>query len=96
MGFLSRAIVPRSVRRTASPVRSAKRVARKAVVPKSVRQATYVSSQLSNPVSSAVYHGVERPLTSAARSGAKAPVYRHGSCPVKHRTPEAAERCRNP
>jgi hypothetical protein len=43
------------------------------------------------------YHAIERPLTTALRSGSKkrsaapAPVYRHGKCPVKHRSPEAAK-----
>jgi hypothetical protein len=101
MGFLSRLFIPRKVRRALHPVRSAKRVVRKAVVPKSVRRATYAASQIANPVSALKYHAIERPLTTALRSGAKkrsatpAPVYRHGNCPVKHRSAEAATRCRN-
>jgi hypothetical protein len=101
MGFLSRLFVPRKVRRALHPVRSAKRVVRKAVVPKTVRRATYAASQLANPVSAVKYHGIERPLASALRGGSSkqstAPglVYRHGNCAVKHRSPEAANRCRN-
>lgn len=100
MGFLSRTLVPRSVRRAVHPVRSAKRVVRKAVVPKSIRKLTYTANQLANPLSSISYHAVERPITTALRSGSKprkstAPVYRHNGCSVKHRTPEAAARCRN-
>ncbi len=99
MGFLSRTFVPRSVRRAAHPVRSAKRVARKAVVPKPVRQASYTISQVKHPVSSASYHLVERPITTAMRSGGRrskrTPVYTHLGCDVRHRTPQARDKCRN-
>jgi len=101
MGFLSRLFVPRTVRRALHPVRTAKGAVRKAVVPKSVRRATYAASQLANPVSAVKYHGIERPVATALRSGSKKQpaasglVYRHGNCAVKHRTPEAAQRCRN-
>jgi hypothetical protein len=99
MGFLSRLLIPRSVRRAAHPVRSAKRIVRKVVVPKSIRKVTYAASQVANPLSSLAYHAVERPVTTALRGGSKqkstAPVFRHGYCPVKHRTAEAAQRCRN-
>lgn len=101
MGFLSRLFIPRGVRRAMHPVRSAKRVVRKAVVPKSMRRASYAASQIANPLGALKYHAVERPLTTALRSGstnrstAPAPVYRHGKCAVKHRSPEAARRCRN-
>ncbi len=101
MGFLSRLFIPRSVRRALHPVRSAKRAVRKAVVPKSVRRVTYAAGQIANPVSALKYHAIERPLTTALRSGLKkrsaapAPVYQHGKCSVKHRSPEAAKRCRN-
>jgi hypothetical protein len=101
MGFLSRLFIPRKVRRALHPIRSAKRAVRKAVVPKSVRRVTYAASQIANPISAVKYHAIERPLTTALRSGSKkrsaapAPVYRHGKCPVKHRGPEAAKRCRN-
>lgn len=101
MGFLSRLFVPRKVRRALHPVRSAKRVVRKAVVPKTVRRATYAASQLANPVSAVKYHGIERPLTTALRGGSRKQstvpglVYRHGNCAVKHRSPEAADRCRS-
>jgi hypothetical protein len=91
MGFLSRLFIPRGVRRALHPVRSAKRAVRKAVVPKSVRRVTYAASQIANPVSALKYHAIERPLTTAL----PAPVYRHGKCAVKHRSLEAARRCRN-
>jgi hypothetical protein len=101
MGFLSRLFIPRRVRRALHPIRSAKRVVRKAVVPKSVRIVTYAASQIANPVSALKYHAVERPLTTAFRGRSKersatpAPVYRHGKCAVKHRSLDAAKRCRN-
>jgi hypothetical protein len=53
-----------------------------------------------HPVDSIVYGAVRQVITSL-RSGRKrrrkgrAPVYRHGSCPVAHRSPEAAAKCRN-
>jgi hypothetical protein len=55
-----------------------------------------------HPVDNAIY-GVERSVATSMRSGRKrkqrrtgrAPVYRHGTCPVAHRTPEAAAKCRN-
>lgn len=99
MGFLTRLLIPRSVRRAARPVRTAKRAVRRAVVPKPIRQVTYGASQLKNPIRAAVYHGIERPLTTGLRGGARktsrtpAPVYQHGNCPVKHRSLETAQRC---
>lgn len=94
MGFLSRTFIPRSVRKAAHPVRTAKSSATRAVTPKSV----YKAQRLLNPIDS-IQYGIERQVTTAIRSGSKqkssAAVYRHGSCPVKHRTPEAAAKCRN-
>jgi len=101
VGFLSRLFIPRTLRRALHPVSSAKRAVRKAVVPKSVRRVTYTASQLANPVSAMKYHAIERPITTALRGGSKrrsatpAPVYSHGKCPVQHRSPDAAKRCRN-
>lgn len=94
MGFLSRLLVPRRVRRAAHPVRAVKRAA----TPKAVKKAT----RAMHPLDNAVY-GVERSVATSLRSGRKrrqrgtgrAPVYRHGTCPVAHRTPEAAAKCRN-
>ncbi len=96
MGFLSRLLVPRKVRRAAHPVRAVKRAA----TPKVVKKAT----RAMHPIDNAVY-GVERSVATSLRSGGKrravsrrkgrAPVYRHGGCPVAHRTPEAAAKCRN-
>ena len=91
MGFLSRLLVPRSVRRAAHPVRTVRRAATPKVV-KTARRALH-------PVDNIVY-GAERQVITSLRSGRKprkgrAPVYRHGSCPVAHRSPEAAAKCRN-
>ena len=99
MGFLTRLLIPRPVRRALHPVRTTKGVARRAVVPKPIRQITYGASQLKNPVRAAGYHGIERPLATALRSGASkrrrtpAPVYMHGGCPVRHRSIETMQRC---
>jgi hypothetical protein len=92
VGFFSRLFVPRSVRRAAHPGRAVKR----AVTPKTVKKAR----RALHPVDNAVY-GMQRSVATSIRSGRKrrkgrAPVYRHGNCPINHRTPEAAARCRNP
>ena len=94
MGFLSRLFVPRNVRRAVHPVRAVKRAA----TPKAVKKAT----RAMHPLDNAIY-GVERSVGTSLRSGRKrkqrrkgrAPVYRHGTCPVAHRTPEAAAKCGN-
>jgi hypothetical protein len=91
MGFFSRLLIPRSVRRAAHPGRAVKR----AVTPKAVKKAR----RAFHPIDNAVY-GVERSVATSLRSGRKrrrrkASAYRHGNCPVSHRTPEAAARCRN-
>jgi hypothetical protein len=76
------------------PVRTVKRAA----TPKVVKQAR----RAMHPVDNAVY-GAERAVATSLRSGRKPAakarssrgvVYRHGSCPVAHRSPEAAARCR--
>ena len=94
MGFLSRLLVPRKVRRAAHPVRAVKRAA----TPKVVKKAT----RAMHPIDNAVYGG-ERAVATSLRSGGRAAsrrkgrasVYRHGGCPVAHRTPGAAAKCRN-
>lgn len=94
MGFLSRLFVPRSVRRAVHPVRTVKRAA----TPKAVKKTT----RTMHPLDNAIY-GVERSVATSLRSGRKrkqrrkgrAPVYQHGTCPVAHRTPGAAAKCRN-
>lgn len=85
MGFLSRLLVPRGVRRAMHPVRTVKRAA----TPKSIKRAR----RALHPVDSAVY-SLERSLTTKRRRSPQ-PVYRHGDCPVRHRSYGAAARCRN-
>jgi hypothetical protein len=89
VGFLSRLLVPRSVRRAMHPGRAVKR----AITPKAVKKAR----RASHPVDNAVY-SVQRSAATAIRSGGKrkAPVFHHGNCPVRHRSAEAAAKCRNP
>lgn len=90
MGFLTRLLVPRSVRRAMHPGRAVKR----AVTPKVVKKAR----RAMHPIDNAKY-SIERSIATSLRSGGKrtkAPVYRHGNCPVQHRSAEAAARCRNP
>jgi hypothetical protein len=84
MGFLSRMLVPRGVRRAAHPVRGVKR----AVTPKVVKRARRALS----PVDNAVY-SLERKLNTKPRRRTRAPKYTHANCSVKHRTYEAAEKC---
>jgi hypothetical protein len=88
MGFFSRLLVPRSVRRAAHPGRAVKR----AVTPRVVKKA----SRVVHPIDSAMY-SAQRSVATSIRSGRKrkARVYRHGNCQVSHRTFEAAARCRN-
>jgi hypothetical protein len=85
MGFLSRLLIPRPVRRATHPVRTVKR----AVTPKPVKQVR----RAMHPVSNASYQ-VTRSFNTKKRRTSRAPVYHHGTCPVNHRTPEAATRCR--
>jgi hypothetical protein len=85
MGFLSRLFIPRSVRRAAHPGRAVKR----AITPKAVKRAR----RAMHPVSNAAY-SVERSLNTKTRSTSPSPVYRHGTCTVNHRSPEAADKCR--
>lgn len=88
VGFFSRLFVPRSVRRAMHPGRAVKR----AMTPKAVRRA----SRALHPIDNAKY-SIERSAATAIRSGRKrkAAVFRHGNCPVHHRSAEAAAKCRN-
>lgn len=82
MGFFSRLLVPRKVRRVAHPVRSVKR----AVTPRTVRRIQYGM----HPVSNAGYQ-LQRSLTTKGRP--RVQVYRHGTCTVQHRSPYTAMKC---
>ena len=86
MGFFSRLLVPRSARRAMHPGRAVKRV----VTPKMVKKA----SRAMHPIDNAVY-SMQRSVATSLRSGrkGKARVYRHGRCPINHRSPEAAAKC---
>jgi hypothetical protein len=92
MGFLSRLLVPRRVRRAMHPARTVRRAA----TPKSVKKAR----RPLHPVDNVVYCA-ERQVITSLRSGRKrrrkspSPVFQHGNCPVAHRSPEAAGKCRN-
>src|SRR5450759_2551555 len=100
VGYFTRLIVPRRVRRGVHPVRSAKRVVRKVVVPKSVRRAMYAAKQIANPISAVKYHAIERPIATALRGASRSrkesapPVFLHEGCSVRHRSAEAASKCR--
>jgi hypothetical protein len=85
VGFWSRLLVPRSVRRAVHPGRAVKR----AVTPKAVKRA----SRAMHPMSNAAY-GVERSLNTKKHSKSQSPVYHHGTCTMNHRSPEAAAKCR--
>lgn len=90
MGFLSRLLVPRGVRRAMHPVRAVKRKA----TPKAVKKAR----RALHPADNIVY-GAERQVITSLRCGRRRKrrgrVYRHGGCPVAHRSPAAAAKCRN-
>jgi hypothetical protein len=79
MGFLTRALVPRGVRRAAHPVRTAK----SAATPRVVKQAR---SAL-NPVDSAVY-SAERALNTKPRKQAKPRTLRALDEPETTNSPE--------
>jgi hypothetical protein len=85
VGFLSRLFIPRGVRRAMHPARTLKRAA----TPKSIKRAR----RALHPIDNAVY-SFERSLNTKRSRRSTAAIYRHGACPVKHRTPEAAGRCR--
>jgi hypothetical protein len=88
MGFFSRLLVPRRVRRAMHPGRAVMR----AVTPKPIKKAR----RALHPVDNAVY-SAQRSVATSIRSGRKrkARAYRHGDCPINHRSPETAARCRN-
>ncbi len=88
MGFFSRLLVQRSVRRAVHPGRAVMR----AVTPKPIKKAR----RALHPIDNAVYT-MQRSVATSIRSGRKrkARVWRHGNCPINHRSPETAARCRN-
>lgn len=55
MGFITRRLVPRKVRRAAHPIRTAKRAVYKATIPRSVRRAVGTAHKVAHPISTAGY-----------------------------------------
>lgn len=82
MGILSRIFIPRRVRRAVHP----KRVIKSALTPTSIKRAR----RALHPINYATY-GAARALRTKRPS--RKPFYKHGSCTVRHRAPEAAARC---
>lgn len=86
MGLLGRMFVPRGVRRAMHPARTVRR----AVTPRPIKQLRRAAHPLDN-----LAYGITRSLNTKPRRRTGGPVYRHGNCPVRHRSPGAAARCRN-
>jgi hypothetical protein len=83
MGFFSRLPVPRGMRRAARPA--------PAVAPEAVEVAQHAPQAASN--GHPVQHSAA--ATIQAEANGNAGVFRHGDCPVNHRSAEAAAKCRN-
>jgi hypothetical protein len=67
------------------------RAVKRAITPKVVKQAR----RAMHPIDNAAYSVTRTLNTKPRHKGPKAPVYNHGACPVNHRSPEAAAKCRN-
>jgi hypothetical protein len=87
MGFFSRLPVPRGMRRAMHPGQAAT----PAAAPEAVEVAHHAPRAADNG------HSVRHPMatTAQAEANGKAGVWRHGDCPVNHRSAEAAAKCRN-
>jgi tRNA C32,U32 (ribose-2'-O)-methylase TrmJ len=86
VSFLTRLLIPRSVRRAMHPGRAVKR----AVTARTIKRASHAMHPLSNAI-----YDVERSLnTKQRRSNSQSPVHHHGTCTVNHRSAEAAAKCR--
>ena len=87
MGFFSRLPIPRGMRRAAHP----EPAATPAATPKTVEAADHA------PPAAANGHSVQHSAaaTIQAEANGNAGVFRHGDCPVNHRSAEAAAKCRN-
>ena len=87
MGFFSRLPVPRGMRRATHP----EPAAAQAVAPEAVEVAQPAAQAASNG------HPVQHSpvATMQAEANGNAGVFRHGDCPVNHRSAEAAAKCRN-
>lgn len=70
---------------------------KRALTPKSVKRIR----RPAHPISNAKYNldrsvsSQIRPAAPGGRRRSSSAVYRHGSCPVRHRSAQAAARCRN-
>ena len=84
MGFFSRLPVPRGMRR-------AVHAATPAATPEAVEVAHHAPRAADNGHS--VQHSAA--ATIQAEANGNAGVWRHGDCPVNHRSAEAAAKCRN-
>lgn len=96
MGLFARLLAARGLRRAGRPGRTAQRgaTAGRGATPKSIKK----PRQVVQPADHAVY-SIERSITTWMRGKKKRKTtteWRHGKCPVKHRSREAATRCRNP
>jgi hypothetical protein len=66
-----------------------------AVTPAATLEAVEVAHPAPRPASNG--HPAQHPaaVTTQAEANGKAGVWRHGDCPVNHRSAEAAAKCRN-
>ena len=86
MGFITRALIPRSVRRAVHPVRAVRR----AVTPRPVKRAM----RALHPIDNAIY-GVTRKLNTRHRSPSNSQTFEHSGCDIKHRSVDAFNNCKN-
>ena len=86
MGFISRAIIPRSVRRAVHPVRAIKRE----LTPRPIKQAR----RALHPINNAIY-GVTRQINTRHRSSSNSQTFEHSGCDIKHRSVDAFNNCKN-
>lgn len=95
MGFVTRRLVPRRIRRAIHPVRTAKRAAYRATVPRSVRRTVSTARKVAHPVRTAGY-AAEKAIFGphnrrSSRTGTSAA---YGICGVRHGSPRTAANCR--
>jgi hypothetical protein len=93
MGFITRRLVPRQVRRAVHPVR----YARSKVTPRPVKKAARATRAITNPIGATAY-AAEKAVFGPQKSrrpsnGSGGPAKNYGRCPVKHRSHEAVDRC---
>jgi hypothetical protein len=88
MGFFSRLPVPRGMRRATHP--------EQAVAQAAVPEAVEVANGALHPAGGAA-PVAQAPVAATIESAANgsAGVWHHDDCKIKHRSPEAAAKCRN-